>query len=319
MFRFATPVYLLLLGLIPLLALMPAFRRRRQPASMTFSSTQLLTGNGVSWRVTGRRWLPAVRFLALAFLVVALARPQLGESRQIIQGQGIDIALALDISSSMGIPDFLPATRLEAAKQVIADFIEERPFDRIGLVVFAQDAFSQAPPTTDHNILSRMLRNITTAPELRLEDGTAIGMGLATAVNMLKDSEADSKVVILLTDGINNAGQIAPQTAAAAAETLGITVYTIGAGRPSFNNQNTSLDEETLTAIAEATGGLYFRAQDVEGLRQIYAQINELEKSEVDIRVFTNYEELMGAWLTGGILLLLMELVLRKTVFKTIP
>lgn len=238
---------------------------------------------------------------ALALLIIGLARPQLVEAKEIVKGEGIDIALALDISGSMASLDFQPANRLEAAKRVIADFIDQRTYDRIGLVVFAEEAFNQSPLTTDHAVLDRLLERVELAPDLKIEDGTAIGLGIANAANMIKDSNAKSRVVILLTDGVNNAGQIDPQTAADAAQALGIKVYTIGMGRTGqvpvpvtdvFGGkqiiyQESQIDEASLQAIADKTGALYFRAEDTQGLQQIYARINELEKSQVEI---TNFE-----------------------------
>ncbi len=317
MFEFANPIYLALLLIIPILAWRQS---QQQSAGMLFSDVGLVKTKTRSWRVQGLVLLPVFRWLGLALLIVALARPQRANTQQVVQGEGVDISLVLDISSSMGSLDFFPQNRLEAAKQVMGEFVLERPFDRIGIVVFAAEAFVQSPPTVDHSVLGRLLRFVELAPELGLEDGTAIGTGLAIGTNMLKDSEAESKVVILLTDGVNNAGQIAPMTAAEAAKALDIKVYTIGAGKPDpLLGDDVLLDEETLTAIAETTGGLYFRARDAEGLQQIYAEINELEKSEIDIQVFTSYEELVGQWLIMGMGLLLLEFLLRFTILRTVP
>ena len=273
------------------------------------------------------------RIFALALLIVGLARPQLVEAKEIVKGEGIDIALALDISGSMASLDFQPANRLEAAKRVLADFIGERTYDRIGLVVFAKEAFNQAPLTTDHAVLNRLLENVELAPDLKIEDGTAIGLGIANAANMLKDSNAKSRVVILLTDGVNNAGQIDPQTAADAAKTLGIKVYTIGMGRTgqvpvpvtdAFGDkqivyQDSEIDEASLKQIAEKTGALYFRAQDTSGLQQIYARINALEKSQVDITSFAKHVELFGWLLLPALALVLGEQLLSQTMFRRIP
>lgn len=329
-FRFASPAFLLLLALIPLLA---ALRWRRPPATMRYADVSLVKGVAArSWRLALRPILPGLRWLALALVIVALARPQLVNAQQVIKGQGVDIALALDISGSMASLDFEPKNRLEAAKQVIEEFVAERPYDRIGLVLFASEAFSQSPLTIDHAVLGRLLGQVDLAPELGIDDGTAIGMGLANAANMLKESAAKSKVVILLTDGVNNTGQVDPQTAAEAAKTLGIKVYTIGMGRPGqvpmpqktiFGEQvvmvESELDEETLQQIAETTGGRFYRATDTEGLRQIYEEINSLEKSEVEIRTFHQYEELAGWLLWPALALLLVEAALRQTVFRSIP
>lgn len=332
-FRFAAPWLLLLLLAIPILATMPFWAgHRKRPSGLRYADVRLARTKAVSWRLALRRLLPLWRWLGLALLIVALARPQFVEAQQIIRGEGVDIALALDISGSMSSLDFEPQNRLQAAKEVIDSFIGERPYDRIGLVVFASNAFTQSPLTIDHAVLSRLLENVDLAPNLGIEDGTAIGLGLANAANMLKDSEAESKVIILLTDGVNNSGQIDPLTAAEAAKTLGIRVYTVGAGRSGqvpvpqeglFGTQivyqESVLDEETLRQIADITGGLYYRAKDTEGLRLIYDEINSLEKSDIEIRVFNRYQELAAWVLLPGLLLLLMETVLRQTIFRKIP
>ena len=214
-----------------------------------------------------------------------------------------------------------------------SEFVDEREFDRIGLIVFANEAFSQAPLTVDHDVLVRLLQNVDLAPNLGLTDGTAIGMGIATAANMLKNSSAESRIIILLTDGVNTAGQVDPFTAAQAAKTLGIRVYTIGAGKPGqvpvpatniFGEQiityaESTIDEETLAAIADETGGLFFRATDTNGLREIYNSINELEKSDVEIQTFTRYDELAHWIMIPALLLLVAEMILRKTLFRKIP
>jgi len=245
----------------------------------------------------------------------------------------VDIALALDISGSMASLDFEPQNRLEAAKAVIGDFVQGRPYDRIGLVVFAGNAFRQSPPTTDHNVLLRLLDRTELSTDLGIDDSTAMGMGLANAGNMLKDSEAKSKVIILLTDGVNNSGEIDPLTAAQAAEALGIKVYTIGMGRPGqvpvpvkdlFGNeqviyQESTLDEAMLQQIAELTGGRYYRAEDTGGLKQIYEEINGLEKSQVEVERHTRYQELMAWLLIPALGLVTSEMALRKTVFRALP
>jgi Ca-activated chloride channel family protein len=319
MFRFANPLFLLLLLILPLLVW---WSGRERPAGLRYADVGLVKTvvSASSWRTQGQSLLPVLRWLGLALLIVALARPQRVNTSEVIQGEGVDIVLVLDISSSMGSLDFFPQNRLEAAKQVIGEFVLERPYDRLGLVVFAAEAFVQSPPTVDHAVLGRLLRFVELAPALGLDDGTAIGTGLALGANMLKDSAAESKVVILLTDGVNNAGQIAPITAAEAAKALDIKVYTIGAGRPDpLLGDETLLDEDTLRRIADTTGGLYFRARDAEGLQQIYAEINELEKTEIDIQIFTNFEELMGQWLLFGLSLLVAEFFLQQTVLRRIP
>jgi len=280
------------------------------------------------------RWLPmALRLLTLALLIVAVARPQASREREIIRGKGVDIVLVVDISGSMTALDFEPQNRLEAARQVINEFIAERGYDRIGLVVFAREAFSQCPPTMDYDVLRRLLADVDLAPDLGLDDGTAIGMGLAQAASMLQESGAESRLIILLTDGVNNAGQIDPLTAAQAAAALDIKVYTIGMGRPGqvpfpfddpiFGRRTqlveSEIDEETLHRIAEATDALYFRATDTAGLSRIYDQINQMEKSDVEVQVFVRYRELAGWVLFPALTLLLLDLILRYTAFRTLP
>ena len=333
-FQFANPWLLGLLLLIGLLAARHLFSRRGgSPATMTHPAASLTRDLPRSWRVALRPLLTAMRLAAIAMLVIALARPQIVQGNETIKGEGVDIALALDISGSMASLDFQPANRLEAAKQVIGSFIEKRAYDKIGLVVFASEAFNQAPLTLDRNALERSLDQVELAPDLGLDDGTAIGLGVANAANMLSQSDAKSKVVILLTDGVNNAGEIDPVTAAEAAKTLGIKIYTVGAAKPGqvpvpvtdmfgqrqVSYQESQLDEETLKQVAEITGGKYFRAQDTQGLKAIYDAIDQLEKSKVEVQVFNQYKELAGWLMIPALLLLLTELVLSQTIFRRIP
>jgi Ca-activated chloride channel family protein len=332
-FRFDSPWYLILLLLLPLLALWPLWLHRARPATLRYANVKLAAKSARSWRVALRPVLPLLRLFIIALVIIALARPQTGQAREIINGEGVDIALALDISGSMASLDFEPENRLEAAKRVISDFVQERPYDQIGLVVFASNAFNQSPPTVDRQVLLRLLNRTQLATNLGIDDGTAIGMGLANAGNMLKDSDAKSKVVILLTDGVNNAGQIDPLTAAEAARSLGIKVYTIGMGRPGqvpvpttdiFGRQQivyqeSAVDEATLQQIAEITGGRYFRAVDTAELAQIYDEINTLEQSQIEIESYTRYRELAPWLLAPALGLLLAEIGLRKIVFRKLP
>jgi Ca-activated chloride channel family protein len=330
LFRFATP-WLLLLLLIPLLlALWPLIFKRDRPrtATLQYSDLRLTTNLSPSLRQRLRFVLPALRLLALALLIVALARPQSGNAREIISGEGVDISIVLDISGSMAALDFEP-NRLGAARQVIHDFIDSRQYDRIGLVIFATEAFSQVPPTLDYAVLKRILDETEVSWDIGLDSGTAIGLGLANGANMLRDSEADSKVIILLTDGANNSGQIDPMTAAEIARALDIRVYTIGAARPGpaalpfpdgrIEYRDSEIDEETLIEIADLTGGLYFRAEDTAGLEEIYDTINELERSQVEVRTFTRYTELAVWFMVPALLLLIFEVLLRRTVLRKIP
>lgn len=334
-FQFADTWILTLALVVPAVLAVYHLRRRRtgQPATMQHAATAMTRDLPRSWRVTWRPMLTVLRLVTIALVFVALARPQMVQGRETISGEGVDIALALDISGSMASLDFQPQNRLEASKQVIGEFIKERPYDRIGLVIFASEAFSQSPLTLDHNMVDRSLEQIELATDLGLEDGTAIGLGIANAANMLTNSDAESKVLILLTDGVNNAGQIDPLTAAEAAKALGIRIYTIGAARPGevpvevpsmFGGttvvyQESVLDEATLQQVADITGGKYYRATDTVELQAIYDAINELEQSRVEIQVFNQYTELMLWLLIPALGLFLLELILRNTVFRTIP
>lgn len=334
-FQFADPWILLLALLLPLLLLVYHWRNGRQarPATLQYAATSLTRDLPRTWRTSLRPLLTGLRLLVVALILLALARPQIVQGRETIKGEGVEIALALDISGSMASLDFQPQNRLEAAKQVINDFVAERPYDKVGLVVFASEAFNQSPLTLDHAMLSRSLAQVQLATDLGLDDGTAIGLGLANAANALANSEARSKVIILLTDGVNNSGQIDPLTAAEAAKALGIKVYTIGAARPGqvpvpvpgiFGGtqivyQESVLDEETLRQVADITGGQYFRAEDTTGLQAIYDEINSLEKSQIEVQVYNHYTELAVWFLLPALLLLLAELVLRHTLFRKLP
>jgi len=332
-FQFAAPWLLTLLLLLPLLAyVLHRKQARHQTAGLRFASVGLVRQQR-TWRTTLRPLLTVGRLLALALLIIGLARPQLAQAKETVHGEGVDIVIAQDISGSMAALDFQPQNRLEAAKAVVDDFISRRTYDRIGLVVFAHEAFSQSPMTTDHAVLNRLLKQIQLAPDLRVQDGTAIGLGLANAANMLKDSKAKSRVVILLTDGANNAGEIAPETAAEAAKTLGIKVYTIGMGRTGqvpvpvdsmFGGkeivyQESDLDEGLLQKIAQTTGGQYFRATDTTDLQRIYDHINQLEKSQIEITRYSDSIELMMFALVPALALVLSEQALSQTLFRRIP
>jgi Ca-activated chloride channel homolog len=317
-FRFAHPLALLLLAL-PLIWLMSTRNRLQMiPPVLRYSDIRLVYGLPAGWRVRWRRLPDALRLAAWVLLVIGLARPQSGRAQETFRGQGIDIVLAVDISSSMSALDFGAQNRLEAAKSVMADFIAKREFDRIGLVVFARSAFQQAPPTLDYGVLLRLLDEVPLVTEIpQLEDGTAIGLGLAAAGNMLRTSTAPSKVIILLTDGSNNAGEIAPITAAQAVSALGSKVYTIGMGR--VDSSGSGLDEQTLQAVAAAANGLYFRAENLEGLQQIYDRIDSLERSEAVRQVFVRWQDQSFTWLAVGLFFLMIERILRHTVLQTIP
>ncbi|MBE9511054.1 MAG: VWA domain-containing protein [Bacteroidetes bacterium] len=268
------------------------------------------------------------RILAVALLIIALARPQSVDKWEDISTEGIDIVMSLDISSSMLARDFKP-DRLEASKELATEFISGRSDDRIGLVVFSGESFTQCPLTTDHAVVINMMRDIQTG---MIEDGTAIGMGLATAINRLKDSKAKSKVIILMTDGVNNMGEIAPVTAAEIAQSFNIRVYTIGVGSRGmapypvqtpygrqYRNMKVEIDEEVLTDIAEITDGKYFRATDNNQLKQIYQEIDKLEKSKIDVKEFRKKSEEYLLFVIIAGVLLFIEVLVRNTLLRSLP
>lgn len=332
--HFESPWFLLLLLLVPALLFRAVFDKRSAgPPPLRYADLGRMEGLPGGWRVSLRPLLPGLRYAVLALVVIALARPQAGQAREIIQGEGVDIALALDISGSMASLDFSPADRLGAAKQVISEFIGARPYDRIGLVVFAASAYHQSPPTIDHDVLGRLLDDVRLSTDLGIEDSTAMGIGLANAVNMLKDSASKGKVAILLTDGVNNSGEIDPLTAAQAAKALGVKVYTVGMGKPgkvpvpivdafgqrTVTYRESELDEETLKTIAADTGGVYFRAEDTQGLKRVYDEINNMEKTQVEVQRYTNFHELAGWVLLPALGLFLLEFFLRSTILRILP
>ena len=316
---FGAPLLLLLLLPAVLLpALLPRlWQKRMGPVGLRYSDTGLLMGSGWSLRLRAMPFVTALRILALALVIVAAARPQTTNAREVIRGEGVDIVIAIDISGSMGQTDFEPH-RLGAAREIVADFIRDRRYDRIGLVVFSREAFIQSPPTPDHELLLRLLSDVHLADELGIEDGTALGSGMATAANMLKDSTAKSRVVTLITDGVNNAGNLDPVTAATAAGALGIRVYTIGVGSEG-ESVDSPLDEDTLRQVAAITNAKFYRAANVEGLRDIYADISALEKSEVETLEYIRHRELAGWLVAPALALLILELMLSNTIFRRMP
>ncbi len=327
-YEFANPKYFLLLLLLIPVIVWYILRERRSHADLQFSSLRAFRGIKHAGRVWLRHLLFVMRVVAMALLIIALARPQSSNSWQTYSSEGIDIVLALDISGSMLARDFKP-DRLEAAKEVAIKFILERPQDKIGLVVFAGESFTQCPLTTDQAVLVNLMREVHSG---MLEDGTALGLGLANAVNRLKDSQGKSKVVILLTDGVNNRGAIAPVTAAELAKTFGIRVYTIGVGTygeapypvqtpfgVQLQNVPVEIDEAVLKQIASLTGGQYFRATDNNKLKQIYEEIDQLEKSKIEVKHFSKREEQYFWFALIGVLLLVSEAVLRYTLLRKIP
>jgi Ca-activated chloride channel family protein len=321
---FAHPYFLLLLLLLPPLAWLKG--RRGVPPAFVYSSVQLVRGLQNITRARAGSFLASLRWLALAALIVALAQPRLTKSTSEVKASGIDIVAALDLSGSMKTGDYIvngrQVSRIDTAKPVLEKFIEGRPNDRIGLVVFAAQAYIATPLTLDHEYL---LENID-----RLGIGTisaertAIGDGLTTALNRLRDLKAKSKIIVLMTDGGNNSGKVDPMTAAQAAKALGVKIYTIGLGNREIVEQmglpaDYLPDEDTLRKISELTGGRSYRADNVEKFRQIYAEIDKLEKSEAVINKYTEYKELFPWVVVGGLALLLIELVLGQTAFRRLP
>lgn len=325
--EFANPQFFWLLSVLPLALLWYYFKRTEQVASVKLSTTKAFKGSNILAKL--KPLLFALRLLALASIITALARPQTKDvSSRTKTTKGIDIVMAIDVSSSMLARDLKP-NRLAALKEVASDFIKQRPSDRIGLVAYAGESYTKTPITSDKSIVLGALREITYG---QLEDGTAIGMGLATSVNRLKESKAISKVIILLTDGVNNSGFIEPQTAADLAVEYGIKTYTIGLGTNGnaltpvayrrdgsfqYGMRQVEIDEELLIDIAKATGGKYFRATDNEKLEEIYAEINKLEKTEIEEFKYTRFEEKFRPWVFLAGILLLMEWALKATLFKS--
>jgi Ca-activated chloride channel family protein len=325
------PWALLLLALLPLLL---RRRRRAAPPALSYPMLDAVRAVGPGRRARWRWLLPALRLAALALLIVAVARPQLGRAASQVRSEGIDIMLAVDVSGSMLAEDFQledgRANRLDAVKAVVREFLAKRPNDRVGLVLFAARPYTQAPLTLDHGWL---LANLDRARIGMIEDGTAVGSALASAVGRLEGSEAKSKVVILLTDGVSNAGKVPPLTAAESAKALGYRVYTIGAGtrgtapypqldpfgRKVYVNMPVDVDEDTLTKVAETTGGRYFRATDTESLRNIYAEIDQLETTSQEGLQYLDYDELYVWFGLAALLLLAGEALLAQTWLRVLP
>jgi Ca-activated chloride channel family protein len=329
--RFAYPVVLTLLILLPLLAILFERVLQKRGGRVLFSNLALLkTEQAPLFFRSFLRIFLAIRFSVLVLLILAMARPQSGLSASEITTEGIDVILALDVSGSMKALDFQPQDRLAVAKEEAARFIQGRESDRIGLVVFSKESFTQCPLTSDYSMLLKLLNKVQIG---LIEDGTAIGMGLATSVNRLRASQAKSKVIILLTDGVNNAGKIDPLTAAKLAQARKIRVYTIGIGKPGmapypvddpvfgtrYMQMETRIDESMLQEIARGSGGEYFRAKDKDSLRRIYEQIGKLEKSKISVKNWTEYEELFPIFAIPALILLVFEVVLRQTRLRKLP
>ncbi len=325
-FEYPGVLYLELV-LVPLLALYLWREWKQRRPSLTVATVLPFQGRKHQWKRYLRHVPFVLRMVAVAAIVAAIARPRSSSTFQQVDTEGIDIVLAMDISTSMLARDFVP-DRIGAAKDIAIQFIAERPSDRIGLVVFAGESFTQSPLTTDRATLINLMKEIECG---LIEDGTAIGNGLATAVSRLKDSDAPSRVVILLTDGVNNRGEITPAMAAEIAQTYGVRVYTIGVGKRGqapypvmtpfgvqVMNVDVEIDEDLLRQIAEQTGGTYFRATDNTKLREIYAQINEMEKSRTTVDSFPIYEEYFMKFAWIALAALLLEVILRLMMARRI-
>jgi Ca-activated chloride channel family protein len=327
-YKFANPEFLWLFVIIPLMILWYIFRLKKQNASFIVPSNLGFVNSIPSFRQRLRHLLLVFRILSFSLIIIALARPQTSSSRQSVSTEGIDIVLALDVSTSMLAEDFKP-NRIEAAKKYAMDFIDKRINDRIGLVIFSGESFTQCPITIDHAVLKNLFEPIKSG---MIEDGTAIGMGLATAVSRLNESKAKSRVIVLLTDGVNNTGVIAPITAAEIAKTYGIRVYTIGIGthgtapypiKTSFGiqyrNMDVDIDENILKDIAKETNGKYFRATGNKALEEIYNEIDSLEKTKIDVAIFNRFTEKYLLFALAGFILLILEMLFRYLYFKTVP
>lgn len=322
---FAYPLVLIGLAIVPLLWLWYFMRFNKRSVQVHLPTQGLATTVKPTFKLIAMHGLFIAKTIALGLLIIAIARPQSSSSWQNVKAEGIDIILAMDISGSMLAKDLQP-NRLEAAKKVAIDFIKRRTNDRIGLVIYAGQAYTQSPLTTDHSLVTHLMGELKNGI---IEDGTAIGIGLATAVNRIKESKAKSKIIVLLTDGTNNTGEIPPLTAAEVAQKFGIKVYTIAIGtngmapmpymqsngQIAYQNQKVSIDEITLKKIAKQTNGSYFRATDNESLIDIYTQIDTLEKTEIDVKEFRKKNERFYPWAIMASILLFLTYLLQKTFF----
>jgi Ca-activated chloride channel homolog len=330
---FANPEYFFLFILVPIMIAWYIWKQRKQSPTLQVSSLEGFAITKPSLKAKLRHILPALRIIVLSLLIIALARPQSSSSKKSVKTEGIDIVIALDVSTSMLAEDFKP-NRIEAAKKTAQEFIKDRTDDRIGLVIFSGESFTQCPVTIDHDVLINLFKSIKSG---MIEDGTTIGGGLATAVSRLKDSKAKSKVIILLTDGINNMGNIAPLTAAEIAKTFGIRVYTIGVGtrgmapypfkmknwtgqiQTQYQNIEVQIDEDVLKKIAETTNGKYFRATGNKALENIYKEIDKMEKTKIDVSYFRRFTEEFFPYALAAGIIFFFEIFLGLTVFKKLP
>ncbi len=331
MMHFANPWFFGLVALIPLLVWRYLARRRAGEGSLRFGSTLALEGVRPSWTVRMRHVLFAINMAALALVITAMARPQKGTEEEEYLTEGVDIIVALDASGSMAAEDFTPRNRFFVAKLVTRTFVEGLRHDRVGLVVFAAKAFTRCPLTLDYGVLLSILDSIELGT---IEDGTAIGNALATCLNRLRESKAKSRVIILVTDGVNNRGEIQPLDAAKIARSLGVKIYTVGVGsegtarfpvtdpatgRKVYMDLPVEIDEASLTRIAQITGGIYYRATDTPSLVQIFEQISRLEKTKMEVKTYTHYNERFGGLLFTALALVLVGAIAGFTRFEKVP
>lgn len=329
MFQFAHPEAFWLFVLLPILGLVRYWRKKKSP-TIRFSDVARAAGVRSSWRQKFSFLPDFMRIMVLSFLILGMARPQKGTRNLESSTSGIDIMIVMDISGSMKAEDFHPQNRLYVAKDVIKNFIKGRQTDRIGLVIFSKESFTQCPLTIDYGVLLQLVDEVRFG---MIEDGTAIGIGLINGINRLKDSPSRNKVIILTTDGANNAGAIDPVTAAGVAQALGIKVYTIGIGRPGlvpmpvddpvfgrrYMQIQSDLDEETLQKMAALTGGKFFRAKDSEALSQIFKEIDAMEKTKIKVKEFWEFDEKFRLWALLALSALVLELFLSGTLFRSLP
>jgi Ca-activated chloride channel homolog len=326
---FGSPYWLILLAALPFLLWRLHRQQKNNSPALQISTTQFVGSTARSWRIRVLQIFPLLQTIALCSLMIALARPQLKNVNQSNTNSGIDIVMSMDISGSMLATDFTP-NRLEAAKKVASNFVKSRPYDRMGLVIFSGESFTQCPLTADHNILVRQVEAVQSGV---LEDGTAIGMGLATAVDRLRSSDAKSKVVILLTDGVNNMGLIDPQTALEIAKAMKIKVYAIGVGTMGmarmpvgknafgewiFDEQKVEIDEPLMQKIATETNGKYYRCTDNKALEKVYTEIDQLEKSKINIKTHVQIKELFYPFVLFGLMVFVALFIAKHTILRTI-
>lgn len=329
--EFANPVFFWLFILIPVFIAWYIWKNKKMYPALSVSTSDGMKTSAKTVKQKLQQLPFILRIIVFSLLIIVLARPQSSSTSRTVKTEGIDIVLSLDISTSMLAEDFKP-NRLEAAKETALEFLDARINDRIGLVVFAGQSFTQCPITFDHAILKNLFKSIKSADKMSIEDGTAIGMGLATAVDRLKDSKAKSKVIILLTDGVNNTGIVAPLTAADIAKAFNIRVYTIGIGSKGmapvpvmtpfgkqYMNMKVEIDEDVLRKIASTTGGKYFRATGKKALEKIYKEIDKMEKTKIDESIFSRKSELYFPFALAAAILFLLDVLLRFIYLRRLP